>query len=84
MYGTSCQDITLTNDLIEYFDLDIVDVQDSFISIMNKDPILDTENVFQHYFGFKKQITDSSMSEVIQSSMGYTTWRKSLATNEEL
>ena len=84
MYGTSCQDITLTNDLIEYFDLDIVDVQDSFISIMNKDPILDTENVFQHYFGFKKQITDSSMSEVIQSSMGYTTWRKSLATNEDL
>ena len=24
------------------------------------------------------------MSEVIQSSMGYTTWRKSLATNEDL
>ena len=46
MYGTSCQDITLTNDLIEYFDLDIVDIQDSFITIMNKDPILDTENIF--------------------------------------
>ena len=46
--------------------------------LMNSDPVLSSDNIFQQLVGFKKQLSDSSMNQVIQSAMDFIVWKKSI------
>ena len=58
-------DINPQGDLNKYFDLGLVNVNDDFYMIMNNDPVLSSDNILQQFFGFKKELLNSSMNEVI-------------------
>ena len=84
MYGAFCIDITPTDDLNKFFDLDMNNPEDNFFALTDDDPILISESYLQEIFGFKKDILDSSMSKLIQSSMDYIVYRESLAKKIEI
>ena len=65
MYGAFCIDITPTDDLNKFFDLDMNNPEDNFFALTDDDPILKSESYLQKIFGFKKDILDSSMSKLI-------------------
>ena len=46
--------------------------------LMNNDPVLSSDNIFQQFVGFKKELSDSSMNQVIQSAMDFIVWKKSI------
>ena len=58
-------DINPLGDLNNYFDLGIFSVNDDFYMIMNNDPVLSSDNILLQFFGFKKELLNSSMNEVI-------------------
>ena len=69
-------DINPLGDLNNYFDLGLFSVNDDFYMIMNNDPVLSSDNILQKFFGFKKELSDSSINEEILSTFDFMTWKK--------
>ena len=51
--------------------------------LMNDDPILGSDNILQEKIGYKRQLSNTSMNQVIQSAMDFITYKKSIAEPEE-
>ena len=69
-------DINPLGDLNNYFDLSHVSINDDFYMIMNNDPVLSSDNILQNFFGFKKELSDSSINEEILSTFDFMIWKK--------
>ena len=72
-------DINPQGDLNEYFQLESARQDQDFFLLMNDDPILGSDNIFQESFGYSERLLNTEMNKIIQNTMDYTTYKKSVS-----